>query len=223
MDVFDVMKARHSVRRYNDRTIEGDTLWELLATIDQVNIDSGLNIQLILNEPAVFSSGLAQYGKLAGVKHYISLVGKKSPKLEEQVGYYGEKVVFKATELGLGTCWVGLTYGRRKSTAFIGPEEKEVCVIAIGYADQQTFPHKSKTIEELSDVRGPMPDWFRRGMEAVQLAPSAMNRQKVKFALREKVVTPTVSRGSFADVDLGIAKLHFELGAGELNFAWGKP
>lgn len=223
MDMLEVMEARHSVRRYNDQPIEGMVLSELLDTIAQVNKESGLHIQLILNEPAVFSTGLATYGKLAGVKNYISLVGEKSSKLEELVGYFGQKIVLKATELGLATCWVGLTYGRRKSTAIVEPNEKEVCVISIGYADQQTFPHKSKSIEELSVVRGPMPDWFRRGMEAVQLAPSAMNRQKVKFTLHEKTVTATVSRGSFADVDLGIAKLHFELGAGEDNFTWGKP
>ena len=45
---------------------------------------------------------------------YLALVGKKSPKLDELCGYYGEKLVLFAQQLGLNTCWAALTYNRRK-------------------------------------------------------------------------------------------------------------
>ena len=69
---------------------------ELLDFINQCNQTSGLNIQLILDEPKAFDNFMAHYGKFSGVKNYLALIGKKSVKLEEMCGYYGEKIVLKA-------------------------------------------------------------------------------------------------------------------------------
>ena len=58
-------------------------------------------------------------------------------------------------------------------------------------------------------------------MEAVRLAPSAMNRQPVFFELKNGVVTARVSPSAWAPVDLGVAKAHFDLAAGPGHWAWG--
>jgi hypothetical protein len=62
----------------------------------------------------------------------------------------------------------------------------------------------------------PVPDWFLSGMQAVQKAPSAINRQPVMFSYKDGVVTASVEDidGEGFAFDLGIAKLHFEIGAG---------
>jgi nitroreductase len=214
MDILEAIKSRHSVRSYTDRKIEGEILDQLKKTIDECNLNSGLNIQLCLNEPEAFSGFMAKYGKFKNVKNYIAIIGKKDKKLEEKSGYYSEMIVLKAQCLGLNTCWVALTYNKSKSIAKINPGEKLLMVIAIGFGETNGVSHKNKPVEELCSVKGTMPDWFKRGMEAVQLAPTAMNQQKFRFELDGNKVKGIAGSGFYTKLDLGIAKYHFEIGAG---------
>ena len=57
-----------------------------------------------------------------------------------------KKIVLKAQELGLNTCWVALSHG--KSNANIGRGEKQVCIIAVGYGKSNGFPHKNKSMKK---------------------------------------------------------------------------
>ena len=70
MDIMEAMRARHSVRSYTDKPIEGETLQSLEALVDECNREGGLHIQLVRNEPMAFGSALAHYGKFSGVKNY---------------------------------------------------------------------------------------------------------------------------------------------------------
>lgn len=220
MGIFEVMKNRHSVRRYTDEKIDGNIKEELLKVIDECNNDSGLNIQLCTEEPKAFDSFMAHYGKFNNVKNYIAIVGKKSDDFQEKCGYYGEKVVLKAAELGLNTCWVALTFSKVNTVCKIEKGEKLCCVIALGYGENQGVAHKSKSIEELSKVDGVMPNWFKRGMEAACLAPTAMNQQKFLITLDGNEVKAKALTAFYSKLDLGIVKYHFELGAGKENFKW---
>ena len=66
-----------------------------------------------------------------------------------------------------------------------------------------------------------MPEWFAAGMDAVLTAPTAMNQQKFHFTLvDDNKVKAKALFGPYAKMDLGIAKYHFELGAGGHEFEW---
>lgn len=222
MELWEAMEQRHSVRAYQDRPIAGEVKEELEAWIAQCNREGGLHMQLILDEPRAFSGGMARYGKFSGVRNYIAVVGPKGPGLEEACGYYGEKVVLKAQQLGLNTCWVALTYKKVKSAFQVGPGEKLGLVIAIGYGKDQGVPHTSKAPEAVMETEGPAPYWFRKGVEAALLAPTAMNQQKFKFTLQGDTVSAKAGMGFYTKVDLGIVKYHFELGAGTDRFRWAE-
>ncbi len=210
MEILELMKQRHSVRQYTDRPIEAEKRAVLDALVAQINSDTGLSIQIIYDEPKCFDSFMAHYGKFTGVRNYIALVGKKGSMLDERLGYNGEKLVLKAQELGLNTCWVALTHGR--SAAVINSGEKQVCIIALGYGENQGVEHKSKELAELSNYADGMPDWFRVGVEAAMLAPTAMNQQKFRFELTgDGDVKASAGSGFYSKVDLGIVKYHFEL------------
>ena len=64
------------------------------------------------------------------------------------------------------------------------------------------------------------PDWFLKGIDAALLAPTAMNQQKFAFSLNGNKVSAKAGIGFYSKIDLGIAKCHFELGAGRDNFEW---
>ena len=164
---------------------------------------------------------MAKYGRFENCTNYIALVGQKAPDLDERCGYYGELLVLKAQELGLNTCWVALTHGRSK--AEIKDGEREVILISLGYGKTQGSERKSKPISEVSNISEDSPDWFRWGVEAALLAPTATNQQKFSFFLKDgSVSTKTGLIGACLKVDLGIVKCHFELGAGKENFRWAE-
>lgn len=213
MDILQAIEERHSVRQYSDKAIEREKRQALCDELKKINTESGLNIQILFDEPKCFDSMMAHYGKFFGVKNYIALVGKKGKSLEEKCGYYGERVALLAQILGLNTCWVAMSHG--KSAAKIECGEKQVCLIALGYGKTQGVAHKSKAMSEVSKTDGTMPDWFKKGVEAALLAPTAINQQKFMFELSGDEVFATVSGfGFYVKTDLGIAKYHFEVASG---------
>lgn len=222
MDILEAIDCRRSVRQFTDELIAPEAVNELQNLIDQINRESGLNIQFIVDEPAAFDGFLAKYGWLSGVTDYFAMVGRSGPAAEEAIGYYGEKLVLRAQQLGLNTCWVGGTYKKAKTDFWAAEDEKLHLVIAIGYGKNQGTPRRSKGFAAVADARGVVPDWFRRGVEAALKAPTAVNQQRFKFTLRGNVVTAKAGLGAYTRIDLGIAKCHFELAAGKENFVWGK-
>ena len=213
MEMLELMKQRHSVRQYTDRAIEPEKRAVLNGLIEEINHSIGLHIQIFYEEPKCFDSMMAHYGKFSGVRNYIALVGKKAESLEEHLGYYGERIVLKAQELGLNTCWVAMTHG--KSRAEIGKDEKQVCLISLGYGAVSGAAHKNKKLSEVSNYKEEMPDWFRDGMEGALLAPTAMNQQKFFFELQPSGAVKAASgRGFYTKLDLGIVKYHFEMASG---------
>ena len=218
MNIIEAIHTRHSVRTYIDRPIADDIVARLRALIDDYNAASGLNMQLVTGDPDTFDCFWAHYGKFSGVTNYIALIG--DPDAAEPCGYYGEKLVLEAQMMGLNTCWVGLSYKKVPGRYTIAPGEKLHLVIALGYGTTQGVMHKSKTIDKVSKCHGNMPDWFRAGVEAALLAPTAVNQQKFRFELIGDRVRATTGWGFYSKVDLGIAKLHFELGSGKPSSIW---
>lgn len=216
MDLMEAIRARHSVREFSDRKIEDSIVKELQELIDEVNKEANLSVQLILNEPTAFQGGMASYGKFSNVQNYIAFVGIKSPYLDEKVGYHGEKILLRAQQLGLNSCWVALTFSKGNSKKHIKVEtgQKLSIVAPIGYGRTNGVESTHKPIDKLCVVNGEMPDWFKAGMEAVQLAPSALNQQKYKFVLEGDKVKTKSGMGFNTKHDLGIAKYHFEVGSG---------
>lgn len=208
MDILEIMKARHSVRQYSGKKIESGIREKLTALVSECNEESGLNIQIFFDEPKCFNNMMAHYGKFDGVENYIALVGKKGADLDEKAGYYGERLVLKAQELGMNSCWVALTHG--KSAAKIGKGEKLACIISLGYGVTQGTAHKNKALEQLCNCASGMPDWFAKGMEAALLAPTAMNQQKFYIALKDGRAFCRAGKGFYTKMDLGIVKYHFE-------------
>lgn len=214
MDILEIMKQRHSVRQYSNKPIEKEKRSVLDSLTNEINQNSDLHIQIIYDEPKCFDSFMAHYGKFTGVQNYIALIGKKSPNLDESLGYYGEQLVLKAQEMGLNTCWVALTHG--KSKAIINKGEKLVCLISLGYGTTQGIAHNSKPLQELCNYTKQMPEWFINGMNATLLAPTAMNQQKFRIELQpDENVKITSGNGFYTKLDMGIVKYHFEAVSGK--------
>lgn len=226
MTLLEAIDARHSVRRYISRPLEREVVDCLRAKIDECNSKGNLHIQLVLNEKKGFS-GMLAYGSFSGVENYIVMAGRRADDLDERVGYYGEQIVLLAQQLGLGTCWAGLSYRKVKGAYALDSEEKVTCMISLGYPDDAGRKHKCKSVEDVSNAGVSTPEWFEKGVRAALKAPTAVNQQKfyIEYAgvkdgrhcVRARRLFSVVG---YTSMDLGIVKLHFEIGAGKDNFEW---
>ena len=227
MTIQEAIEARHSVRAYKDQPLSEEIVKVLEDEIVKLNNEGQLHIQLICNEPKAFQGTLAKYGKFRNANNYLVMAGKRADDLDERIGYYGEHLVLLAQTLGLNTCWVGLSYSKVPGTYVLEEGEKIACYIAIGYGETQGVGHKIKTVEQVSNASDITPSWFKKGVEAALLAPTAVNQQKFSFEYvgmdinRHQVrANKGFSMIGYTKMDLGIAKYHFELGAGTDNFDW---
>lgn len=226
MTLQEAITARHSVRKYIDKEIPADIVTVLQDKIAEYNEVGNLNIQLVLNETRAFT-GMLSYGSFSGVRNYFVMVGKKGADLDERVGYYGEQLVLLAQTLGLNTCWVGLSYRKVPEAYNVGKDEKLACVIALGYGETQGVSHKIKTIEQVSNASDLTPAWFKRGVEAALLAPTAVNQQKFSFeyvGVKDNWHIVKARKGfsiiGYTGMDLGIVKCHFMIAVGDVCLKW---
>ena len=210
MTLEEAIEARHSVRAYKEQPLAENVVKVLEEKIAVLNREGKLHIQLIQNEPKAFLGTMAKYGKFRNVGNYIVMAGQKA-----------------ASQRGLNTCWVGLSYSKVPGTYVLDEGEKIACYIAIGYGETQGVGHKIKTVEQVSNISDITPLWFKKGVEAALLAPTAVNQQKFSFeyiGMRNNRHQVRAKKGfsmiGYTQMDLGIAKYHFEIGAGEVNFEW---
>ena len=227
MTIQEAIEARHSVRAYKDLPLSEEIVKLLEDELVKLNNEGQLHIQLICNEPKAFKGTMAKYGKFRNANNYIVMAGKKADDLDERIGYYGEHIVLLAQTLGLNTCWVGLSYSKVPGTYVLDEGEKIACYIAIGYGETQGSGHKIKTVEQVSNASDITPSWFKKGVEAALLAPTAVNQQKFSFEYTGMSNNHHLVRAKkglsmigYTQMDLGIAKYHIEIGAGKDNFEW---
>ena len=228
MTLQEAINARHSVRQYIEKPIEAEKVQQLQTLIDECNREGRLHIQLVLEEPNAFAGGMAKYGKFRDVRNYIAMICKKGD--DESLGYYGEKIILLAQTLGLNTCWVGLSFRKQPNQYKVESDETLVGVVSLGYGATQGVQHPQKrTVADVTDDQRiadhgkPLPEWFVHGVEAALLAPTAVNQQKFVFILHDDNYVEAKAKFSligYARLDLGIAKCHFEIGAGKEMFKW---
>lgn len=215
-----MIEKRHTVRKYLDKPLDMDLIGLLNDCIEQINKLYDLTFKLVTNN----SDGLSSLARLMSnnsVQNYIILAGKDNSDLDEKIGYCGADLILYAQSLGLNTWWCGGMFNGKNALKHLDDKTVRVNgVIAIGYGKTQGIPHKSKRPDQISHYQGKAPDWFKSGIKALLLAPSALNRQPYIVDGVGNKVSFKVKNGAFSQVDLGIGKYFFELGADKSNFEW---
>ena len=212
MTELEALRERHSVRNYKDTKIDKETLDKLFAFIEKCNADGNLNIQLCPDAGNTYNRLMNKAMGLGSAPSVIACVGKEADNLDERVGYYGQKIVLFAQSLGLNTCWTG-TYNQKNVPAVVGDDERLVIVIALGYGVNPGRVRKSKSIEQVTKAEN-MPEWFKAGVEAALLAPTAINQQKFEIKLNDDNTVDFIDKGGIlSKIDIGIVKYNFEVGS----------
>ena len=210
MTIEEAIRSRHSVRAYTDAPLSTDAIAALQAEVEKCNQESGLHLQLVTEDKKAFDCMMAHYGKFRNVANYFVVAGKKDdPQLERKCGYYGERLVLLAQQLGLNTCWVALTFKKNERMS-VANDEKLVCIISVGYGQDAGKSHKTKTYDDVCDLKE-APETFKKGVEYALLAPTSLNQQRFKITMKDGKGVVEPKWGFYTKIDAGIAQYHFDL------------
>ena len=225
MITVETIRERHSVREYDGKPLSRAEFDALSAVVEEFVRESGLDIQLVGDNPEVFNV-IARFGLIRGCRTHVAFVVDDAKAgdvaADEAIGYWGQKIVLAAQDMGLNTCWCALC-SRKKSRAVVAPGKKIRLVIAVGHGKTQGFSRKTKNVEALSSVEcAKAPAWFAAAMEAAQLAPTAMNNQNFKITLLSdgKTVRIDAPQSGLNVIDEGIVRCNFEIAANEAGADW---
>lgn len=219
MTELEAIRARHSVRNYTTKPLSSTMIDGLREEIERCNRLGQLHIQLVTENEGVFKGFIPLFGRFKNVKNYIALVAKKQGDFYITCGYFGARLMIKAQQAGLNSCFATNTYNAKKCQVSIAPDEELVGVIAIGYGAADGTQHKSKNMERLCTLCNDQ--WFINGMNAAVLAPTGLNKQNFFIeANGDTVSICTKDNSPMSQIDIGIVKYHFEIGAGKENFKW---
>ena len=252
--ITEVIKKRTSWRTYTGEPLDRDISEKLIDLMKDNDFGSPFSEQAgktrfeLLNIPEFDPSekqNLGIYGTIEGVQNFIVGAIEKSEYDREHFGYILESIILAATDLGLGTVWLGGTFNRSLFSAKINKKENESvpAITPIGYPAARTSKEITIRSYAKADKRFPWEKLFFEGdfstpllvesdyftlIENVRLAPSAGNFQPWRI-----VKEPTENNfhfyilytddnmgkvyNVFKRLDIGIAVSHFNLSAKELG------
>ena len=235
-----LMDELGKIRRVTEKNLPVD---EVLLVLDATTGQNGMA------QAKVFAEANAS-GHLTNAANYLAIVGPANDEeAKERAGFYAERMVLTATLRGLGTLWVAGSWDKAEAAkhcrvtsgqelylgVVIGHPKNHLDYQAKSYeelCEAQRTHRATKTYEQFTatmsdEGREAAPDWFKSGVEAAMKAPSAMNRQPITFSYNPADDTAAAHIDQSAEDehhafnDMGIAKLHFQIGAGQGQWAWG--
>lgn len=126
MITVETIRERHSVREYDGGPLDQAEFDALGAVVEECARESGLDIQLVGDNPEVFNV-IARFGLIRECRTHVAFVvddaKARGVAADEAIGYWGQKIVLAAQDMGLNTCWCALC-SRKKSHAVVAPGKK---------------------------------------------------------------------------------------------------
>ena len=234
---YEMAKSRRSVRTFDGKGLEQsvlDNLHEYAKTIENP-----------FSIPVEFLFLNAKEHKLSspvivGEEYYISAKVKMQENAEAAYGYSFEALLMKAHEMGLGTVWIGGTMPREKFENASNLQDGEVmpCVSPIGVtaskmgikevlmrkgvkADTRLDFEKlffDGSFDKPLNKQGAMERGLVNSLEAVRIAPSAVNKQPWRVVIKGNTAHFYEKKDKGFDsgdydlqkIDVGIALYNFE-------------
>ena len=244
MDIMKIIKTRKSVRTFDGRAVTEEDRKKLAEYIRTIEDPFGIPVSFVM-------LGAKKHGLsspvIQGEQIYITANVPNVGHVAEAFGYSFEKMVLFAWSLGIGTTWIGGTMKRElfEKEAGVGEGEIMPCVSPLGY------PAKKRSVKEIgmrtaikADKRIKAEELFfengfstplhtedtviNNALEAVRLAPSAVNKQPWRIVrcgdsyhfYEKKTLAASGAAWDVQKVDLGIAICHFmSIAGGKLGIS----
>jgi len=199
--VTEIIPRRFSCRTYLEKPIEEDQqkrLSSFISAAGQGPFGTPVRFELVAATQQDRNSlkGLGTYGVIRNAAGFIVGAVRHSEKDLEDYGYVMEKIILRATDIGLGTCWLGGTFSRNSFAKKISAAEGEQvpAVTSVGQIAQKGRLEDRMRRFVGADHRLPWANLFFREkfgnplspneagvygvpLEMVRMGPSATNKQ----------------------------------------------
>lgn len=240
-NISQLIRSRRSVRTFDGKPVDGGLLEKLQCCLEKAANPLGVPVGFELLRAT--EHGLSS-PVLSGAELYVCGRVKNVPDSQLAFGYSFEKLLLYAQSLGLGGVIIGGTMNRAafERAMKLDSDELMPCVSPLGAAAEKMSVREVMMRKGVkADERLPFNELFFEGsfakplsseaagklslpLEAVRLAPSAVNRQPWRVLLRDGAAHFYLRRGKgfghserldMQMIDMGIALCHFELSAEE--------
>ncbi|HBE41815.1 MAG TPA: hypothetical protein DDW27_11540 [Bacteroidales bacterium] len=240
MEINEIIKSRYSCRTFIQTSLKPADKKNLDSFIIENSKglgDEAINFRIIEKDVSDKQMKL-NYGMIQGHNTYVLGTSKSSADSRVNYGYLLEKVVLKATEMGLVTCWIGYFDKSFFNEISIEDGFEIPGIIIAGYSEEKQpyldkfvrfainaskrtrwdklfFDYKSKT-----PLNPTQTGKYSESLEMVRLAPSSGNTQpwrvffdetENEFHFFKKPISKRYESRGLHDIDMGIALSHFEL------------
>ncbi|MFO8018289.1 MAG: nitroreductase family protein [Promethearchaeia archaeon] len=245
----EIIKLRESWRTYINKDVDEEELKELTSFIENLKEspfgEAKTRFKIVSLKDSSKINQFATYGMVKNAPYYILGAVEKFSRTYEHYGYIFEKIILKATEINLGTCWLGGTVDRKKVSEIIKLEDNEIipAVTPIGYVEERRFMGKAVRWlirakkrkewenlfyriegESLASIKKGQEKKYSNPLEMVRLGPSAKNRQPWRIIKEDEknIHFYRADSATYARLDIAIAVCHFDLTCKEegINGRW---
>lgn len=240
MNIIENIKKRISTRTFNQVALKTADKKNLESFINENN--KGLENEVvnfqIIEKHDVDKQMKLDYGMIKGHNSYILGTSKTSLASRVNYGYLMEKVVLKATEMKMSTCWIGVFDSTYFNEVFLEDGFEIPSIVIVGYSnDKPTYQDKFLRFSINASKRNSWDKLFfdyilkmplnpedvkkySDSLEMVRLAPSSGNTQPWRvyfndttneFHFFKKIISKRYELRGVHDIDMGIVMSHFEL------------
>ena len=240
MNITEIIKSRYSCRTFVQTSLkpaDKENLESFIVENSKGLEDEAVNFKIIEKNDSDKQMKL-NYGMIQGHNTYVLGTSKSTMDSRVNYGYLLEKVVLKATEMGISTCWIGYFDYSYFNEISIEEGFEIPSIVIVGYSedkqpyldkfvrfaisaskrtswDKLFFDYKLKTPVSPEKIRE-----YYEPLEMVRLAPSSGNTQpwrvffdetENEFHFFKKSISKRYELRGLHDIDMGIALSHFEL------------
>ncbi|MGB5101332.1 MAG: nitroreductase family protein [Methanothrix sp.] len=162
MNLMQAIRARRSIRNFQDRSVEEE---KLLAVLEAGRLaPSARNMQdwrFIVVRDAATRQKLAEAARgqqfvgqapvviaACGTSDLVMTCGQPAYTIDVAVAV--DHMTLAAASLNLGTCWIGAFYEEKvKEILGVPPEIRVVALLPLGYPAEETSPQARKSLDEI--------------------------------------------------------------------------
>lgn len=224
-----------SVRDFKEKAIEAECFNEIESYIKKSKrLLPEVNIELkIFDSRETYEKlkNVAGYnGHMIKAPSYAVILSDVKQGYIENSGYIGERLILKARDLDIDSCWVTFNDSEIiKEKLDISSNKEVTAIIALGYGIDKTIKNKSGSerlgVEKIVymdkwGINTSIDELEERGLldafSYARMAPSTLNRQPWRFIIDGGKIILAVKKDDFTSnyergIDAGIAMLYFGL------------
>lgn len=229
------INSRKSIRKYKDEKVSPEQFEKIKTIIKNVKpLFDNIPMEVLLVEDGkkitdTYTGLMSKYTKV-NAPHYLAFTSEIQEGHLENIGFIGEQIVLRLTELGIGTCWLGSAIKQELFKTIFNVKEKQSYIILVAFGNPTTLLKpvtNRKRFDKSKIITGSYDNKYETIIKSLIDAPSAINSQPWKLCIKDNkfdlflenknILTKKMLKDTNR-IDMGIGLSHLYTSAIELGY-----